>query len=92
MVRRLVPCQSTRTVVTCVPHQETVTCCRMVCRTVEKKVPCAPCCETHCCASNCCATTCCHSGSWGRHCGCHTWNRGWHTCHGCRHHHDDCCN
>ncbi len=61
MVRRMVPCQATRTVVCCVPHQETVTCCRMVCRTVQKQVPCQPCCSTSCCENSCCENSCCHS-------------------------------
>jgi len=50
---KTVPYQATRTVVCCVPHQETVNCCRMVCRTVEKKVECNTCCNS------CCETTCC---------------------------------
>jgi hypothetical protein len=56
--KRLVPFQATRTVAVCVPHQETVTCCRMVCRTVEKRVPVQTCCAPACCDS-CCSTCCC---------------------------------
>jgi hypothetical protein len=50
-VQKQVPYQATRTVKTCVPHQENYTACRMVCRTVEKQVPC---CETKCCETRCC--------------------------------------
>jgi hypothetical protein len=45
-VQKQVPYEATRTVRACVPHQESYTACRMVCRTVEKQVPC---CETRCC-------------------------------------------
>ena len=52
MKTRMVPYQATRCVAVCVPCQETVTCCRMVARTVVKQVPCAPCCDT--CCKPCC--------------------------------------
>jgi hypothetical protein len=53
-VQKLVPFQATRTVQVCVPTTETVTCCRMVCRTVEKKVPvCETCCYEPCCTHKC---------------------------------------
>ncbi|MCI0682307.1 MAG: hypothetical protein L0Y71_09400 [Gemmataceae bacterium] len=43
---RKVPCKITRTVRVCVPHEETVTCTRMVARTVERQVECpVPCCD-----------------------------------------------
>jgi hypothetical protein len=48
-VTHKIPCEATRTVVKCVPVQEKVTCCRMVCRTVEKQVPVVTCCEETCC-------------------------------------------
>jgi hypothetical protein len=51
-VLRQVPYQAKRTVTICVPHEETVTATRMVCRTVEKEVPCAPTCEP-CCTKKC---------------------------------------
>ena len=54
-----VPFQSTRTVRVCVPYQETVTCCRMVPRTVTRQVP-AP------VAQACCANVCCEEH--GNHC------------------------
>lgn len=41
---RMVPVQATRCVAVCVPCTETVTCCRMVARTVTKQIPCeSPC-------------------------------------------------
>src|SRR5262245_16855906 len=50
MVTRQVPVKAKRTVTRCVPTEEIVTATRMVCRTVEKEVPCeAAHCET-CCA------------------------------------------
>lgn len=46
---RQVPCKITRTVRHCVPHEETVTCTRMVARTVERQVACpAPSCDDAC--------------------------------------------
>jgi hypothetical protein len=45
-VPKQVPYQATRTVCVYLPHQETVTCTRMVCHIVQKQVPCAPVCET----------------------------------------------
>ena len=49
-VVKQVPVKAKRTVTKCVPVEETVTATRMVCRTVEKEVPCeaAPCCATKC--------------------------------------------
>ena len=51
--QRKVACKATRTVRVCVPYEETVTCCKMVPRTVTRQVPCAaPCaapCTTDCC-------------------------------------------
>ncbi len=52
---RQVPCTATRNVVRCVPYEETVTCCRMVSRTVYRQVPAPSCCETEC-------TPCCGGG------------------------------
>ncbi len=52
--KKCVPYQATRCVTVCVPHQETVTCCRMVCRKVAKTVSCAPAAP----AAGCCAETC----------------------------------
>jgi hypothetical protein len=49
-VPHTVPYQATRTVRVCVPYQETVTCCRMVPRTVTRQVPCA---VAECCYSPC---------------------------------------
>ncbi len=48
---RKVPCKVERTVRVCVPHEENVTCTRMVRRTVCREVPSAP-------AANACNTTC----------------------------------
>jgi hypothetical protein len=48
---RKVPCKATRTVRVCVPCEETVTCCRMVPKTVTRQVPCAPACSNDCCES-----------------------------------------
>jgi len=53
---RKVPCKVTRTVRVCVPYEETVTCCRMVPRVVERQV--AECCETTCCSP---CRSCCRS-------------------------------
>jgi hypothetical protein len=68
--QRKVPCKATRTVRVCVPYEETVTCCKMVPRTVTRQVPV---CETNCCErgglfsrlrhnADCCrpAPSCCH--------------------------------
>jgi hypothetical protein len=62
MIAKQVPCEYTRTVVKCVPCEEKVTCCRMVCRTVEKQVPIEACSSTPCCPTTCCVKTkrCCH--------------------------------
>ncbi len=49
LVQKKVPYEATRTVVHCVPHEQKVTCTRMVCRTVQKQVPVETCCETSCC-------------------------------------------
>lgn len=43
---RKVPCKVQRTVRVCVPHEEEVTCTRMVRRCVTREVACTPCCET----------------------------------------------
>jgi hypothetical protein len=51
--RRTVKCQATRTVRCCVPCEETVTCCRMVPRTVTRQVPCNNACNDSC-NNNCC--------------------------------------
>jgi len=59
---RQVPCKATRVVRVCVPYQETVTCCRMVSRCVERQVPV---CNTSCCNTSCCETSCCSSGGHG---------------------------
>jgi hypothetical protein len=61
-VMKQVPYKAKRTVTTCVPHEETYTATRMVCRTVEKEVPCV---ETACCKPSCetCCTKKCHSFS-----------------------------
>jgi hypothetical protein len=61
-VQKCVPYQACRTVRVCVPYQETVTCCRMVAKTVTRQVPCetAPACTTPCatpCSS--CGNECC---------------------------------
>jgi hypothetical protein len=48
---RKVPCQATRTVRVCVPCEETVTCCKLVPRTVTRQVPCNDTCSS---SSNCC--------------------------------------
>jgi hypothetical protein len=54
MTTRQVPYQATRNVAVCVPHEETVTMCRMVAKVVERPAaPCAPVCgETDCCTKN----------------------------------------
>jgi len=50
--------ECTRMVSRCVPCTETYTACRMVAKTVEKKVLC----DTGCgCATSCCETSCCES-------------------------------
>ena len=49
LVQKKVPYEATRTVVHCVPHEQKVTCTRMVCRTVQKQVPVETCCATSCC-------------------------------------------
>lgn len=51
--KKMVPYQAVRTVKVCVPHTETVTCTRMVCRTVHKQVPVEPCCAPSCCEPCC---------------------------------------
>lgn len=70
-VTKLVPYQATRNVVRCIPHQETVTCTRMVCRTVQKEVSCASSCETSCCKTSC-KTRCHHHRTCGASCSRHT--------------------
>ncbi len=54
LVAKCVPYQCTRLVAQCVPCQQTVTCCRMVPRTVVKQVPCASPCSNTCCYTPCC--------------------------------------
>jgi hypothetical protein len=51
--KRTVACKATRTVRVCVPCETTVTCCKLVPRTVTRQVPCAPACTTSC-SDNCC--------------------------------------
>jgi hypothetical protein len=51
--RRQVACKATRTVRVCVPHEECVTCCKLVPRTVTRQVPCAPACN-NACSDSCC--------------------------------------
>jgi len=59
-VARCVPYEATRTVNVCVPYQETVTCTRMVTRTVSRQVPAecapAPCSTCSTCGDSCCGT------------------------------------
>jgi hypothetical protein len=50
---RKVKCQVCHTVRVCVPHEETVTCCKLVPKTVTRQVPCAPAC-TNACSNSCC--------------------------------------
>jgi hypothetical protein len=50
MTVKKVPYEATRMVTVCVPVKETVTCTRLVARTVQKQVPC----ETTCCKPVCC--------------------------------------
>ena len=61
-VRKCVPYQACRTVRVCVPYQQTVTCCRMVPRTVTRQVPCetAPACAptSGCGCESGCGTGC----------------------------------
>ena len=52
-VERKVPCKVSRTVRVCVPHEEEVTCTRMVSRTVCREVPANNCCNTTCCNDRC---------------------------------------
>jgi hypothetical protein len=84
-VRRSVPYQTTRTVCVCVPHQESYTATRMVCRTVTKQVPVETCCASSPCGSSCCEATCCshrhHHRERSHRCG------GGHSFH----HHKSCC-
>jgi hypothetical protein len=58
MESKCVPYQCTRMVAKCVPCQQTVTCCRMVPRTVVKQVACG---NNNCCNETCntCCNTCC---------------------------------
>jgi hypothetical protein len=53
-INEMVPYQATRCRTVCVPCEETVTCTRMVMRTVTREVPCAPPCTTEC--NPCCET------------------------------------
>lgn len=59
-VSRKVACKATRTVRVCVPYEETVTCCKMVPRTVTRQVPCAAPCAP---ASNACSSNGCSNAS-----------------------------
>lgn len=51
---RKVACKATRTVRVCVPYEETVTCCKLVPKTVTRQVPCSNACNDAC-SSNCCS-------------------------------------
>jgi hypothetical protein len=59
--KRMVPYQATRCVKVCTPCVEKVECCKMVKRTVQKQVPCEPCCDT-CCPEKKChrSKSCCN--------------------------------
>jgi len=50
---KMVPFKATRCVAHCVPHKETVECCRLVAKTVVKKIACEPAC-TPCCTQKKC--------------------------------------
>jgi hypothetical protein len=76
-----VPCKGTRTVRVCVPHEETVNCCKWVQKTVTRQVPCAPACETT--SNACCERGSLFGGLRDRFC-----NSG---CRESRHHNRDCC-
>jgi hypothetical protein len=80
---KCVPYQATRNVCVCVPYQETVTCTRMVAKTVTRQVPCAPECAPSCApASTCCDT--CHRSRCHRFAGLFQRERGCgHGGHGC---------
>jgi hypothetical protein len=68
LVTRRVPYQATRTVCVCVPHEEKVTCTRMVARVVEKKVPVVTACASPCEAEPCCCPSHkCHRHKLHRH-------------------------
>jgi len=54
-VKKSVPCTATRTVRVCVPYEETVTCCKLVPKTVTRQVACAPACGNSCNTCNSCA-------------------------------------
>jgi len=58
---RQVAYQATRCVPVCTPHQETVTCCRMVARTVQKVVPAQTCCASNNNCGNDCGNSCCQA-------------------------------
>jgi hypothetical protein len=77
---RKVPCKGTRTVRVCVPHEETVNCCKWVRKTVERQVACAPACPT---SNACCERGNLFGGLRDRFC-----NTG---CREHRHHNRDCC-
>ena len=68
LVSHKVPYQATRTVSVCVPHQEKVTCTRMVSRVVEKKVPVVECAAAPC--DTCAPAHKCHRHRLRRHHGC----------------------
>jgi hypothetical protein len=76
---RQVPFTGTRNVTRCVPYQETVTCTRMVSRTVQRQVPAPSACECEC-------TPCCSSS---RHHGAGLLS-GWFGGRGHGHSHGDC--
>jgi hypothetical protein len=66
---RKVACKGTRTVRVCTPYEETVTCCRMVPKTVTKQVPCRTACTNACPPrrDRCCEsrTACCPREGFG---------------------------
>jgi hypothetical protein len=60
--RRQVACKATRTVRVCVPYEETVTCCKLVPKTVTRQVPVSTC--DNACGNSCGASTgCCERPS-----------------------------
>lgn len=79
---RKVPCKATRTCRVCVPHEETVNCCKWVKKTVTRQVPCALACTT----SNACCERPGLFDRLRRDRGCCEQNRS------CGHHRNACCN
>jgi hypothetical protein len=66
---RKVACKATRTVRVCVPYDETVTCCKLVPKTVTRQVACAAPCASTCntaCNNACTSNACCERGGWLR--------------------------